>query len=43
MNEFDIFNFFQQFNVTKEEITRLYVEGKITKEEFIKRMDKCLK
>jgi len=37
-NDFDIFNFFQQFKETKDEITKLYVEGRITKEEFIRRM-----
>ena len=34
----DIFDFLKGFNETKEDITKLYVEGRISKDEFIKRM-----
>ena len=38
-NDFDILNFFQGFKKeTKDEVTKLYVEGRIKKEEFIRRM-----
>lgn len=40
MNEFDIFNFLKGFQTeTKEEITNKYIQGLISKDEFIKRMD----
>ena len=37
-NDFDIFKFFNTFKETKERITREYIEGRITKEQFIERM-----
>lgn len=42
MNDNDIFNFFNQFKSdTKETLTRDYIEGRITKEEYIRRMKNC--
>lgn len=39
----DILKFFQGFKYrpTKAEITQKYIEGRITKEEFIKQMEKA--
>ena len=37
-DDFDIFKFFDTFKETKERITREYIEGRITKEQFIERM-----
>ena len=40
MNDFDMFSFLKGFQTkeNKDYVTKLYVEGKIAKEEFIKRM-----
>lgn len=39
----DVFNFLKGFQVkeTKEEITNKYIQGLITKEEFLERMKKA--
>lgn len=38
-----IFNFFQPWlQETKQEVTQMYIEGKITKEEFIQRMKNAI-
>ena len=40
-NDFDIFNFLNGFKAnqeTKEQVTKLYIEGRISKDEFIRRM-----
>lgn len=43
----DVFNFLKGFKETKEEITRKYIIGLISKDEYIKRMrnyyDKALR
>ena len=40
MNDFDMFNFLKGFQTeTKEEITNKYIQGLISKDEFIKRMN----
>ena len=37
--ENDFINFFNQFiQETKQQVTQMYIEGRITKEEFIRRM-----
>lgn len=42
MNDNDIFNFFNQLKPdTKETLTKDYIEGRITKEEYIRRMKNC--
>lgn len=42
MNDWDIFNFFNNLGgkqlPTKEEVTKRYIQGYITKQEYIKRM-----
>ena len=40
VNDFDIINFLNQYRVkeSKDEVTRLYIEGRINKDEFMKRM-----
>ena len=41
MNDNDILKFFQGFKYreSKEKILNLYIQGKISKEEFLKRME----
>ena len=42
MDDNDIFSFLNGFKTgSKDQITKEYIEGKITKEEFIRRMKKC--
>lgn len=43
MNDNDILNFLLGFKgkETKEQVTNLYIQGKIAKEEFLKRMEKA--
>lgn len=41
----DMLNFLKGFAAkeTREEVTNKYIQGLITKEEFLRRMSKCLK
>lgn len=41
VNDFDILKFFEGFRnkETKQEVTELYIQGKINKEEYINRMN----
>ena len=41
MNDNDILKFFQGFKYreSKEQVLNLYIQGKISKEEFLKRME----
>ena len=43
MNDNDILMFFQGFMSleSKEQVLNLYIQGKISKEEFLKRMEKA--
>lgn len=43
LNDNDILKFFQGFKYrpTKAEITQKYIEGRITKEEFMEQMEKA--
>lgn len=45
LNDNDILKFFQGFKYrpTKTEITQKYIEGRITKEEFLKQMKEAKK
>lgn len=42
MNDNDILKYFQGFNYqeNKKQVLNLYIHGKISKEEFLKRMEK---
>lgn len=42
-NSFNIDDLFPWFTETKEEVTKKYIQGLITKEEYIERMDKITK
>lgn len=43
-NDFDILKFLEGFRhkESKQEITELYIQGKISKEEYIRRMRKAI-